>query len=151
MSTTTAATKSKKTSRPKADHSQTDESRAESKRLREVLAALLKTCTETNRSIRALADNASFGTQNKKKKKDRDPNAPKKNKNAYMFYCDEHRENVKKENPGMDGKDIVKFLSKKWGSLDEKGKAPYQNKAEADKVRYNAAKKVFVATATPAN
>lgn len=35
----------------------------------------------------------------KKEKKKKDPNAPKKNLGAYMFFCADKRAAVKEENP----------------------------------------------------
>lgn len=41
---------------------------------------------------------------------------------------------VKKDNPEAKLGDIAKIIGAKWGELNEKDKAPYQKKAEADKV-----------------
>ena len=71
-----------------------------------------------------------------KKKRVKDPNRPKKNKNGYMFFCQENRSGVKTKNPGIDGKDLVKILSGMWNQMTDVEKAPYQAKASKDKVRY---------------
>lgn len=42
-----------------------------------------------------------------KKKAKKDPNAPKKPMTAYFFYMNEHRDRVKKENPGAGFGDLV--------------------------------------------
>jgi len=72
----------------------------------------------------------------KKKKAKKDPNAPKKNLNAYMIYAGENRADLKKKQPDLKAKEVASALGLKWGKLTEDEKKPYMQKAAADKVRY---------------
>ena len=53
------------------------------------------------------------------KKSDKDPNEPKKNKSAYMFYCVEGRGEIKQENPDLDNKSVVIELGVRWTKIKE--------------------------------
>ena len=81
------------------------------------------------------------------KKSDKDPNEPKKNKSAYMFYCVEGREEIKQENPELDNKSVVIELGVRWTKIKESNpdKLKYYNDlAEQDKKRYITEKGSYV-------
>ncbi|EAS32643.1 non-histone chromosomal protein 6 [Coccidioides immitis RS] len=69
-------------------------------------------------------------------KKKKDPNAPKRGLSAYMFFANEQRENVREENPGISFGQVGKLLGERWKALSDKQRAPYEEKAAADKKRY---------------
>lgn len=94
-----------------------------------------KQLQELQEMVKKLVNNGLVGGSKGEKKK-KDPNAPKKNKNGYMFFCDKHRPRVKNEHPGIDGKQLVKILSEEWNSLDDNKRSTFLKCAEADKVRY---------------
>ena len=77
----------------------------------------------------------------KKVKKKKDPHAPKKGKNAYLFFCAAKRPELK--NDGVTGKDVMVKLGAMWkeSALD---KGPYNEMAVADRVRYAAEMKAYV-------
>ena len=77
----------------------------------------------------------------KKAKKDKD--APKRAISAFFFYNQERREKLKKEQPNLDNKEIIKTMSAEWNKLSDDQKKPYIQKAEADKKRYEAEKKAY--------
>ena len=77
----------------------------------------------------------------KKAKKDKD--APKRAISAFFFYNKERREKLKKEQPNLDNKEIIKTMSEEWNKLSDDQKKPYVVKAEADKKRYEAEKKAY--------
>ena len=79
-------------------------------------------------------------------KKKKDPNAPKRNKNGYMFYMAEKRESVVQANPTDGIGDIAKKVGALWSKLSDKEKAPYAEMAAQDKVRYEAAKTIYEQT-----
>ena len=104
----------------------------------------------------------------KKKKKDKDPNAPKKPKNGYMFFTDEKRNEVKAENKDAIPTEISKIIGKQWSALkvykddgkhqDKNGKFNYSkkaqkylDKAEDDKIRYQKEKAAYEAKSTDAS
>ncbi|KYO00771.1 high mobility group protein B2 [Plasmodium gaboni] len=75
--------------------------------------------------------------QNKKKKKD--PLAPKRALSAYMFYVKDKRLEIIKEKPELakDVAQVGKLIGEAWGKLSPAQKAPYEKKAQLDKVRYS--------------
>ena len=79
--------------------------------------------------------------KSKKTKKDKD--APKRAISAFFFYNQERREKLKKEQPNLDNKEIIKTMSEEWNKLSDEKKKPYIEKAEADKKRYEAEKKAY--------
>ncbi|KAI8982413.1 high mobility group box domain-containing protein [Mycotypha africana] len=76
----------------------------------------------------------------KKRRAKKDPNAPKRGLSAYMFFSQEKRAEVKAENPEASFGQIGKILGEKWKAMSDEEKKPYNDKAEADKKRYEAEK-----------
>jgi hypothetical protein len=70
-------------------------------------------------AAKAIANNDKDG---KKKKVKKDPEAPKKAKSAYLFFCDEKRADITAKNAGKGPTEITKILGEEWGKL-QKGKA----------------------------
>ena len=71
-----------------------------------------------------------------KKKAKKDPNAPKRNKSSYMFYTDEMRDQVRKENPDASFSGIGKVLGAGWKKLSSQEKAKFEKMADSDRQRY---------------
>jgi hypothetical protein len=77
-----------------------------------------------------------------RKTSDKDPNAPKKGKSAYLFFCAAMRPQVKEE-LGEEGKSsIMAELGKRWKELKEDDDradelAEYTKMAADDKARYD--------------
>jgi len=69
-------------------------------------------------------------------RKKKDPNAPKRSLSAYMFFANENRDIVRAENPGINFGQVGRLLGEKWKALSTEDKTPYENKAAADKKRY---------------
>ncbi|KAG8525989.1 Non-histone chromosomal protein 6 [Bacidia gigantensis] len=69
-------------------------------------------------------------------KKKKDPNAPKRGLSAYMFFANENRDSVREENPGISFGQVGKVLGERWKALSDKQRVPYEDKAKADKARY---------------
>ena len=70
-------------------------------------------------------------------KKLKDPNAPKRPKTAFLYFCESKRKKIVKENPNLKLGDIQKILGKKWQNLSEKKKKEFINKNIQDKERYD--------------
>lgn len=80
---------------------------------------------------------ASANTDTKKIKKKKDPNAPKKNPSAYIFFCSENRGKVKAELPeGAKQPEILTEMGRQWKELSEDNKEKYVQMASKDKDRY---------------
>uniref|UniRef100_A0A0K0EEI9 HMG box domain-containing protein n=1 Tax=Strongyloides stercoralis TaxID=6248 RepID=A0A0K0EEI9_STRER len=69
-----------------------------------------------------------------KKKKKKDPNAPKKALSAYFLWLSDNRSTIKK--PGMGVADVAKAAGSIWRGMSPEDKAEWEKKAEDDKRRY---------------
>mmetsp|Transcript_15570 Transcript_15570/g.47455 ORF Transcript_15570/g.47455 Transcript_15570/m.47455 type:complete len:105 (-) Transcript_15570:1659-1973(-) len=81
-------------------------------------------------------DDDDGGRKKRRKKKDKDPNRPKKNMTAFFFFSADYRDEVKRENPDFKVADIGRELGRRWREMSDGEKAPYQEKADVDKERY---------------
>lgn len=68
---------------------------------------------------------------------------PKKGLSAYLYYCQERRITLKKEQPGLENREVVAVMSKEWNSLTPEQKEPYIKKQEEDQERYEHEKLLF--------
>jgi len=66
----------------------------------------------------------------------KDPNAPKKGLTDFMIFQQEHRAQVKEENPDASFGEIGKILGDMWKKLDADSKKEFKKRAEEDKARY---------------
>ena len=69
----------------------------------------------------------------------KDPEAPKRFKTAYMFFC----ESFRAKNPAKKGKDVLRDAGAEWKSLSEAKKKPFVAKAKTDRERYDEAMKEY--------
>jgi hypothetical protein len=79
-------------------------------------------------------------------KRQRDPNAPKRPKSGYLFFCHATRPFINEEKPELGAKDVTTELGARWNILKEnkpKDVAKYSKMAEADKVRYEDEKAAY--------
>jgi len=67
----------------------------------------------------------------------KDPNAPKRPTTAYFYFSADKREDIVAKNPGIKVTDVAKKIGEQWGALSEHEKKKYNDKAAADKDRYN--------------
>jgi hypothetical protein len=67
----------------------------------------------------------SNGKKNKKNKRVKDPNAPKKPLSNYMVYCMRYRSDVQDKNPGSKPTEISRILGTQWNGLTPEQKAKY--------------------------
>tara|TARA_Y100000589_G_C26654669_1_gene427456 strand:- start:48 stop:479 length:432 start_codon:yes stop_codon:yes gene_type:complete len=72
----------------------------------------------------------------KKKNKDKDPDKPKKNLSAFMFFCNNYRNEVKNANPKATLGEVAKMLGGIWQELESDDKLPFEKQAKEDKIRY---------------
>jgi len=78
-----------------------------------------------------------------RKKKKKDPNAPKRNMSAFFLYSNHIRPEVKEQNPDAKFGDIAKMISVKYKALSEKERAKWDSKAADDKERYQREMEVY--------
>ena len=66
--------------------------------------------------------------------------AAKRPRTAFILFCAEQRDQVKKDNPKASFGKVSKLLGVKWGKCPEKEKCKYEAMAKADKARYDFAR-----------
>lgn len=59
---------------------------------------------------------------------------------AYILYSSKIRADVKKNNPEMQAKEIMKKIAEMWKGLDEKQKKIYEDEHQKNKAAYDQAK-----------
>ena len=82
-------------------------------------------------------------SQPKRKRKWKDPNAPKRPLGAYFYYFKANNTKVKAEHPEFIQKEVVAKIAGDWKLLSEEEKQPFVEKSNADKQRYIREKEVY--------
>jgi hypothetical protein len=72
----------------------------------------------------------------KRRRKKKDPNAPKRPANAYARFTKAMRPEILKKEPGLGVGAIAKKISPMWNALTIAEKKPYVDEYEKDKIRY---------------
>ena len=72
-----------------------------------------------------------------KKRKVKDPAAPKAAKSAYMIFSTENRTVIRMANPDLRGADITALVKKAWAELNDNEMVKWKEKANQDKTRYS--------------
>ena len=72
-------------------------------------------------------------------KQKKDPNRIRKPKNAFMFYCAEHRSEVTSNNPNEKMGGVSKILGAQWKALSDDDKQKYIDMQNEDVRRYEEA------------
>lgn len=88
---------------------------------------------------REMKDYRSMGGDagGKRKKKKKDPNAPKRPQSAFFLFCADFRAPLKAENPSFSVGEIAKALGKKWSETKPDVKRKYTKQGEVEKEKYN--------------
>jgi len=74
-----------------------------------------------------------------RKKREKDPDAPKRPTTAYMFYKKEARGKMKEKYPEMDKVEMQAKIIKKWKKMTDEDKADFNKMAEREKKKYKKA------------
>ncbi|VDL98933.1 unnamed protein product [Schistocephalus solidus] len=77
------------------------------------------------------------GDAKKKKKKNKDPNAPKKPMSAFLLFCQDERPKVRQLHPDWNVGQAAKELAARWEQC--KNRSKYNAQAVAEKARYEKA------------
>jgi hypothetical protein len=83
----------------------------------------------------------NIGFLNPKKTK---RSGPKRGLTAYIYFCKDHRDTLKEEQPELSTKEITTGLGKKWKELTDDEKVPFVKLAANDKTRYEKEKETYV-------
>ncbi|CAD5124602.1 DgyrCDS12872 [Dimorphilus gyrociliatus] len=70
----------------------------------------------------------------KRKKKAKDPNAPKRYMSAFLCFCAEKKDSIRSQFPNITPMEIAKELSVKWEACDDL--SHYEEMSRKDKERY---------------
>jgi len=72
-----------------------------------------------------------------RKRKKKDPNAPKRPLSAFFLFCQDERPAVKAIYPNYSVGEAAKELGERWNKVSAETKAKYEAKAQGDKGRYD--------------
>lgn len=101
---------------------------------------IVNICNELNKDSRSeyLIEKYLDKPSNSKKTggKVKDPNAPKRNKSAYMFFAESIRAKLRQKYPTDTMGDISKRMGKLWNSLSSRDKKKFEDMSKNDKKRY---------------
>ncbi|CAD8059114.1 unnamed protein product [Paramecium sonneborni] len=79
---------------------------------------------------------AEFRNDKSEKKKERDPNAPKRPLTAFFLFNQKYREKVLERNPEVKLIQISQMAGQKWNSMSEEEKQPYIDQYNEAKNKY---------------
>ena len=72
----------------------------------------------------------------KKRKRTKDPNAPKRALSAFFWFCNDERPRVKETMNDATVGEVAKELGRRWNECTEDQKSKYEALAAKDKARY---------------
>lgn len=84
------------------------------------------------------AGDPAVATTTRRSKPEKDANAPKRNMSAYLLYQNSMRDQFKRDNPGMTFGQLAKYTSHMYRNLTPEEKQTWDDRASADKARYEA-------------
>ena len=76
-----------------------------------------------------------------RKKKEKDPNAPKRCKSSYLYFCEEVRAGLKQERPELSLTELSRELGRRWQQVADRSK--YEARAQEDRARYAGEKEEY--------
>jgi len=76
------------------------------------------------------------GEKGKKRKRVKDPNAPKRALSAFFWFCNDERPRVKEILPDSTVGDVAKELGRRWNQCTDDQKSKFEALAAKDKARY---------------
>ncbi|ORX98560.1 hypothetical protein K493DRAFT_213989 [Basidiobolus meristosporus CBS 931.73] len=81
----------------------------------------------------------------RKKKKQKNPTAPKHPMSGFLFYLSAVRPQVAEQYPGSTVGPISKIIASQWNSMVPEDRAPWEQKATEDKARYAREMELYLA------
>ena len=98
-------------------------------------SSLLSSCEQVRAPTHTQALSGDVSAQIKDRIRKKDPNAPKKAKTSYIFFCTEMRDQVRKDFPGMKVPEVGKELGRRWNSLEATERLKFEQMAAEDRKR----------------
>lgn len=83
----------------------------------------------------------------KKQLEKNDPDRPVKGKTSYLLFCDDHREIVKKNNPGISNTEITIKLAELWNKFKDTNKEKvkdYEQRSLIEREKYKKDKESYI-------
>ncbi|KAL7748050.1 non-histone protein [Sorochytrium milnesiophthora] len=71
-------------------------------------------------------------------RRDRDPNAPKRPSNAFLYFYNLRRSELRANQPDLQTREVAKIISDGWKTMTPEQKQPYWDMHERDKLRFEA-------------
>jgi len=71
-----------------------------------------------------------------RKRKKKDPNAPKRPLSAFFLFCADERASVKALHPGYSVGEVAKELGERWNKVSTEQKTKYEARVQQEKQRY---------------
>lgn len=100
------------------------------------LETAAKNLKEASELLKKFSDLEFDTEEGKKKRKRKDPNAPKRPAGSFFLFANDRRAKLKVEHPELDAKEVVKRLGEEWNALSEQSKKPWETKAGEEMERY---------------
>ncbi|XP_057600225.1 high mobility group protein B4 [Hippopotamus amphibius kiboko] len=72
----------------------------------------------------------------KKKRRKRDPHAPRRPPSSFLLFCQDHYAQLKSENPNWSVVQVAKASGKMWSSTADNDKQPYEQRAALLRAKY---------------
>jgi len=79
----------------------------------------------------------------RRKRKPKDPNAPKRPASSYILFQNEVRKELKALHPSMSNHELLNMIAKQWQEMSEEDKAVYHQAMTTAKERYSQDKKAY--------
>lgn len=89
-----------------------------------------------NNEMRTYVPQDSGRKRGGKRKRSKDPNAPKRSLSAFFWFCNDERPKIRGMNPEYTVGDVAKELGRMWAQVDPQTRERYNLMAERDKQRY---------------
>jgi len=71
-----------------------------------------------------------------RKRRKKDPNAPKRNPSAFLIFSKTKRRELQEENPSMKNTEISRLLGKLWREMPEEEKFPHKEREQQERKQY---------------
>nr|XP_019585703.1 PREDICTED: high mobility group protein B4 [Rhinolophus sinicus] len=79
----------------------------------------------------------------RKKRRKRDPQAPKRPPSSFLLFCQDHYTQLKRENPNWSVVQVAKASGKMWCAKPDIEKQPYEQRAALLRAKYHEELKVY--------
>lgn len=109
-----------------------------------VLIEMFKEEELQTKLVEAIQINLPTAPRAPREKKLKDPNAPKRPKSSYLFFCDANRAKIKNENVGINAIETSVKLGKMWQDISDKKKQKFIKMAADAKLQYIEAMNAYV-------